>query len=125
MVYTYSYDEQYLPAFPVADVEIWAKENDILTITALIDSGSDATMIPARFLHQIRARKGKRMRVHVLGNHSYITDSYRLSLRLAGSTMQLTVLADPLNHQAILGRDVLNYLVVTLNGIAHMVEVTG
>ena len=93
-------------------------------VTALLDSGSDATMIPIRFLQQIRARKGKRMRVHVLGNHSYMTDSYRISLRMAGTTVQLSVLADHFNEQVILGRDVLNYLVVTLNGVAHMVEIT-
>ena len=125
MIYTYAYDEQYLPAFPIADVEIWAREGNVLTVRALLDSGSDASMIPLRFLQQVRARKGKRMRVHVLGNHSYMTDSYRLSLRLAGTTIQLTVLADHLNHHVILGRDVLNYLVVTLNGLAHMVEISG
>lgn len=124
MTYTYPYNEQYLPAFPVADIEIWAREDRSLAVTALLDSGSDATMIPIRFLQQVRARKGKRMRVHVLGNHSYMTDSYRISLRMAGTTVQLSVLADHFNEQVILGRDVLNYLVVTLNGVAHMVEIT-
>ena len=121
MTYTYPYNEQYIP---VADIEIWAREDKSLAVTALLDSGSDATMIPIRFLQQVRARKGKRMRVHVLGNHSYMTDSYRISLRMAGTTVQLSVLADHFNEQVILGRDVLNYLVVTLNGVAHMVEIT-
>lgn len=89
MTYTYPYNEQYIPAFPVADIEIWFKEDKSLALTALLDSGSDATMIPIRFLQQVRARKGKRMRVHVLGNHSYMTDSYRISLRMAGTTVQL------------------------------------
>jgi predicted aspartyl protease len=124
MTYTYPYNEQYIPAFPVADIEIWAREDKSLAVTALLDSGSDATMIPIRFLQQVRARKGKRMRVHVLGNHSYMTDSYRISLRMAGTMVQLSVLADHFNEQVILGRDVLNYLVVTLNGVAHMVEIT-
>jgi predicted aspartyl protease len=124
MIYTYYYDEQYIPAFPVAEIEIRGKGDKIVTATGLVDSGSDATMIPLKYLHEVRARKGGRKRVYVLGNHSYITDSYYVTLQLAGTSVQVVVLGDRLHDQLIIGRDVLNYLVITLNGVAHTVEIS-
>jgi len=124
MIFTYSYNEEYIPAFPVAEVEISGKEGKVVAVTGLVDSGSDATMIPLKYLQEVRARKGSRKRVHVLGNHSYVTDSYHVTLQLAGITVRLVVLGDRLHDQVIIGRDVLNYLVVTLNGVAHTVEIT-
>ncbi len=81
-------------------------------------------MIPLRYLQEIRARKRGWKRVDVLGNHRYMADSYYLTIQLAGVSMQLIVLGDRLHNQLIIGRDVLNYLVVTLNGVAHTVEIS-
>ncbi|HRQ40188.1 MAG TPA: hypothetical protein PLD25_19935 [Chloroflexota bacterium] len=47
-VYTYDYDSDYQPAIPTAEIKIGPAMVDAsLTLTALLDSGADATMIPA------------------------------------------------------------------------------
>jgi hypothetical protein len=37
---------------------------------------------------------------------------------------RLEVVGDTLNNEVIIGRDALNHLIVTLNGLAHIVSVT-
>jgi len=125
-VYIYDYDVHYRPALPLVEIAVWAddaEENKQLTLTALVDSGADATMLPLRYLRQLGASKGDRQIMRDASGLSYRVDSYLVNLRFAGQRLQLHVLADRNNAQALLGRDVLNYFVVTLNGLAYTVEV--
>lgn len=55
--------------------------------------------------------------------HTY--DMYRVSLQVGPyRASRLTVVADRQNQQMILGRDVLNQMIVTLNGLAGVVELS-
>lgn len=58
LVYTYEYDTAHDPAMPVVEVRI-GPVNTIptLRLNALIDSGSDGTIIPLPELKRIAARK--------------------------------------------------------------------
>lgn len=54
MVYSHEYDTRYDPAMPAVDVEVGlAGRNGAVTLTALVDSGADATLIPLRELQQV------------------------------------------------------------------------
>ncbi|MCB0187612.1 MAG: hypothetical protein KDE31_25260, partial [Caldilineaceae bacterium] len=59
MITTFEYDASYFPAMPVAEAEIRQSPNIAgLSIRVIVDSGADATIIPAEFLVQIGALKG-------------------------------------------------------------------
>lgn len=63
MIYTYDYDSTYLPAMPIVTLSIGRSDSDaLLALSALVDSGADATMIPVNYLKQVNAIK----RQHVL-----------------------------------------------------------
>jgi hypothetical protein len=126
MVYTYKYNTDYDPAFPVVEVEIGRGGQPIkVTLSALIDSGADATMIPLRYLKQIGARKSGQRQMRAITGKSHEVDMYIVSLEMAGYLVgRLPVIADRQNEEMIVGRDVLNHFVVTLNGLASMVEVS-
>jgi len=127
MVYTYDYDVQYRPALPIVEISIWADhvgEESQLTLIALVDSGADATMLPLRYLRQLGASKGDRQIMRDASGLSYRVDSYLINMRFAGQQLQLHVLSDRNNSQPLIGRDVLNYFIVTLNGLAYTVEIT-
>jgi hypothetical protein len=126
MVYTYEYDTDYDPAFPVVEVEIGRVGQPMkLTLFALIDYGADATIIPLRYLKQIGARKAGQRQMRAITGQSHEVDMYVVSLEMAGHlTGRLPVIADRQNVEMIVGRDVLNHFVVTLNGLASMVEVS-
>jgi predicted aspartyl protease len=54
---TYAYSALYEPAFPVIPVRLYNPETGESTdqLTALLDTGSDGTLVPIRFLQQILA----------------------------------------------------------------------
>ena len=125
MIYTYSYDETFIPALPVAEVQLYQNREEAgVTLMALVDSGSDATMIPLRYLKQIKARKGAQKQIRGIAGLSYPVDTYRVSIKVGPHHTRLTVIADGQNRQMILGRDILNRMIVTLNGLAGVVELS-
>ena len=124
MIYTYNYDTNYDPAFPVAEINISrTSTSQPITLTALIDSGSDATMIPIQHLKQIQARKGGQQQLRGVAGISYTVDMYRVFVTIGEFHTWATAVADHQNQQTILGRDVLNQLIVTLNGLAFVTEI--
>jgi hypothetical protein len=61
MLYSFDYDTSYFPALPVVEIEIrYAKSEPSLSLRAIVDSGADATIVPLRYLQQVRARRGKK-----------------------------------------------------------------
>lgn len=123
-VYTYQYDNSYDPPMPVADATIWGMNSDErLILSAIIDSGSDATMAPLAYLKQIGAIKAGRRWMRGISGPSYLVDVYLAYVRLGDYQVYLPVVADRENQQMILGRDVLNDCAVTLNGLANVVEI--
>ena len=58
IVHTYEYDISYIPAMPVVELVVGkASSVPVLSLKALVDSGSDGTIIPLEHLKQIGARK--------------------------------------------------------------------
>lgn len=58
MVYAYEYDLNYLPAMPMVTIQIGKPDGDtFVTLSALVDSGADATMIPVNHLKAVHAIK--------------------------------------------------------------------
>jgi predicted aspartyl protease len=127
MLYTFDYDRSYVPPMPVAKVEIWyAPAKSRVNVDAIIDSGADATIVPQRYLERTGVRIHDRVWMRGMMSARSEVALYSLSLRV-GSYVQgeLSVVADPEGDEMVLGRDVLNHLQVTLNGIAGAVEIVG
>ena len=128
MVYTYEYDFGYAgPAFPVVEIEISVPHNkeNRLGLRALVDSGADVTMIPTRYLHRLGARTIDRRRLRSSTDVSYAVDVYGVNLKLGPfHETALAVVGNRQSNDVIVGRDVLNHLIVTLNGLAGVTEVT-
>ena len=125
MLYTYTYDNTYLPSIPVLDLFIGHALNvPTLQLSAIIDSGADATMIPVKYLKQIGARKGKQVVIRsYLGKRDPV-DRYDISLQFASfSRSRISVVGVTQTTEAVIGRDILNFLVVTLNGPGGTVEI--
>ncbi|HFE66957.1 MAG TPA: hypothetical protein ENJ93_06815 [Chloroflexi bacterium] len=124
-VYTYQYDANYDPAMPVVDIRIGrAMAEVLLALTSQVDSGADATMIPIRYLQQIRARRSRKKWMRGTTGGRILVDLYPISLQIGPLTQaHLEVVGNTQNDEVIVGRDVLNHLTVTLNGPGSSVEV--
>ena len=128
MVYSYEYDSAYFgPAMPVVELELGVAESEqtTLVLSALVDSGADATMIPVRYLRQIGADIVDRRQMRSSANVLYPVDIYAVSLKVGPFRHTASeVVGNRQSNDVILGRDILNHMVVTLNGLANVVELS-
>ncbi len=125
LVYTYDYDSDYQPAMPTAEITIGpAMVEAFLTLTALVDSGADATMIPRRYLQQFRARPGRQAYLRGTTGRRKLVNLYPISLQLGPfHYAHLEVVGGSDQDEVIIGRDVLNDLTITLDGPAGSVQI--
>jgi predicted aspartyl protease len=125
-LYTYDYDFSYSPSAPVAEVEVTTDVTDrAITLMAFIDSGADATMLPFVFLQELQAEEVETRYLRTVIGKRVAVDLYRVAIRIGAYHFRsIRAIATNSPTEIILGRDVLNHLVVTLNGLAAMTEIS-
>lgn len=123
----YPYDATYNPPFPAVEVVIRNNDEESLytePLPALLDYGSDGTLIPMDYLEEVSAPAftNARLRSH-WGEwrpvQLFLIDLEVSSLRFPG----LFVVGDEEGDEIILGRDVLNKLRLLLDGPANQTNV--
>ncbi len=125
MIYTYDYDLNYLPAMPMVAIQIGKPDSDAtVTLAALVDSGADATMIPIKYLQEIHAIKRQYVFIRTIAGQRTGANLYTISLQFAHyKRTRIEVVGNRDSDEVIVGRDILNHLVVTLDGLANAVLV--
>lgn len=126
MIYSYDYDHGYVPSMPTIEVAIGpAMAAPLITLRAIVDTGADATMIPEQHLQQIQADRCDQAWIRAVTDQRVKVDLYSISMQFGAFDQNyLEVVANTHTDEVILGRDVLNQLIVTLNGLATVVEVS-
>ncbi len=126
MKLSFDYDRNYLPAFPVLEIRISASDPDSgREITALIDSGSDATQIPLSILRAIGAREVDRRWVKDLAGIRYSVGVFGVQILIGDIVMPaMEVVGRSGTDEVIIGRDILNQYIVTLNGLAYVTDIS-
>lgn len=125
-IYTYPYSEAYDPAMPVIEIGVSLPKRSAAEITtpALLDSGSDGTLIPIDLLESIGAKPVGPARVHGLWGGSRSANMYLVKLYIGPHQLfAVRVAGVNADDECILGRNLLNHLIVTLNGHASVVEI--
>lgn len=124
-VLTFDYNRAFSPPAPFVDVEVnnYDADGEPLLLTAQLDSGADASMMPVAILEQVGARFEATQFAHDFSGQTHMVDLYSAAITLAGRTFYLRVIAQEDSSEGIIGRDVLNHMVVTLNGPAASTEI--
>lgn len=124
---SFDYDTAYDPSMPVAEVTVVHpnRPRAISRCMALIDTGADGTMLPADLLQSIDAPLiGDATMRWVIGAGE-VVDVYLVQVRVGPYEVgAVRAVALPVGSEAILGRDMLNQLILTLNGLANVAEVS-
>lgn len=125
MAISFDYDLTYPgPAFPVAQVTLSGRNKQSVTQTALLDTGADATVIPLSFLQQINARRLDRAFARNMDGSRYEIVLYSVKIIIGPYYLYgVEAIANDKTSEIVLGRDALNQLVVTFNGLAEMTEI--
>lgn len=121
----YDYDETYFPAMPVLRVAVDGYAGLApQQVTALVDSGADGTMIPINVLEAGGALHEDTVIMRGVLGVGEPVDRYTVAIQLGAVVIHgIRAVAIPAGDESIIGRDVLNYLAVTLNGPAHVTQV--
>lgn len=114
------------PAFPQLPVVIRkiVSTDSTVEITALLDTGADATLVPQSFLEQIQADElyATRIRSH-WGEWRAVT-VYVVDLVVTGENLPtIEVIADEQGDVVLPGRNVLNQLILLLDGPSQQSDV--
>lgn len=119
---SFVYNTAYDPPAPVVKIVVVAAGR--AETTALVDSGADVTLIPITLLEQIQARYLYTHRLRgIIGGYETV-DIYRVSIEITSHTIRgIRAVAAESGNEMILGRDVLNQIVVILRGPAEVIEI--
>ena len=124
--YTYPYSADYEPSMPIATVTLRAPSSGevIGPEMALVDSGADGTLIPINLLEQIGAVSIATGRLTWLWEESRPVNLYIVQMEIGPCVLpKVRVAGVPAGTDLILGRNVLNQMVLTLNGPAGVMEI--
>ncbi|GEM_PF-3101065 len=83
-VYTYSYSSVYHPPMPVVEIglSLPGRPESEVTHLALLDSGSDGTLVPLEILESLGARYVDQVRLRTMLDGVEWVDRYMINLRI-------------------------------------------
>lgn len=124
-LYTYDYSRDYHPAMPVVEVglSIVGQSEAQQSLLALVDSGSDGTLLPLDILEAVGARYVGEAQIRGITGDTQFVDVYIANLHTGSHTLRAVRLVGIAGEEAILGRNVLNQLTITLDGVAGVTEI--
>jgi hypothetical protein len=96
----------------------------VVTLPAIVDSGSDATIVPVSYLRQIRASSYEKRWLRGIRGGRHRVKLYSIFVQIGSYSLFARVVGDEVNREIIIGRDILNQFIVTLNGLASVVEIS-
>lgn len=124
-IYFHDYDGGYDPAIPVVEVVVSVLRGQAgMALVALLDSGADVTSIPLHPLRAIGALPAESRWLRGVTGERHRVELYEIYLQIGTYGQHLLVVGDAFGGEAIIGRDILNHYVVTLDGPASVVEIT-
>ena len=112
------YDRRLDPPAPVVQVTVRhiVQQRRRVTTSALLDTGSDVTAIPASLVQRLQLIPFSRLQLEDMNGETRMVLTYSVELSIGELTLpRLEVIQTGLD-QAIVGRDVLNHLYVLLSG---------
>ena len=127
MSVSFAYDETYPgPALPVLDLTIAGGDAArVQTVKGLVDSGADATLVPSAILSAAGVRKIDEAWARTVSGERYSVSVFAATVIIGVYVLHaVELLANDKTDETIVGRDVLNQLIVTLDGPASVVEVS-
>jgi predicted aspartyl protease len=121
----YPYDAEYDPPCPAIQIRLHNSEDDLSgnEETALIDTGSDGTLVPLTYLRQILAPALVDTRIRSHWGEWRSVQLFAVDLEFDHERLpNVFVVGDDQGDSIILGRNVLNKLRLLLDGPANLTD---
>lgn len=125
----FSYTPAYTPPAPIVELWLGAPEATPVVgpLAALLDTGSDGTLIPTRYLRAIPSLTPvDRKRLRSQWGEPRLVRLYLVDVEVAGFRLpDIEVVADTVGDEVVLGRNVLNRLRIILDGPKLIIDING
>ena len=112
------YDTSVQPPAPFIEFEVASPQDSTQRRLAqgLLDTGAEVSVLPVEILTALQIPKASSMSVEAWDGSPTLVTTYIVTLGIADARLDsIEVVAAPMPY-AILGRDVLNHFILTLNG---------
>jgi predicted aspartyl protease len=124
----YAYDTHYFPPAPSIEFRLGAPEQ-ALTVRlprAFVDTGADATLVPFRYIRPLGLQVDNRKYLRSQFSERVKVDVYLLDVGIGDIRLPLVeIIADESGNEIIVGRNILNKLMMVLDGPRQMLELSG
>lgn len=123
---SHPFDANYTPPFPILPVVARNAENNrsTLILTAYLDTGADGTLLPFQYLRTLEITKMYPMRLRSHWGEARIVYVYTVDLEVAGYNFPgVEVIADDKGKEVLLGRNLLNRLILLFDGPRNQTDV--
>jgi len=115
---TTAYDTSSQPPAPFIEFEVVSPQDSTQRrpTQGLLDTGAEVSVLPVEILTALQIPKASDMSVESCDGSPTLVTTYIVTLRIADARLDsIEVVAAPMPY-AVLGRDVLNHFILTLNG---------
>ncbi len=122
----HAYDSSYVWSFPSLPVTIRQTEGEQATaeLPALLDTGADATLVPTVHLESVGAERIQWARIGSHWGDWRSASIYVVDMEIAGHILPaVDVVGDEAGDTILLGRTVLNLLILLLDGPRQQTDV--
>ena len=123
---TTAYSTAYVPRAPVLSVELAFPDESprVGPLAALVDTGSDGSLVPMAYLEELEASVAYSARVRLIFGPPRTVNVYTVDLIIGSLRIPaVEVMGDDEGVEIMLGRNVLNRLILLLNGPHAMTDV--
>ena len=123
---SFPYNRHYFPPIPSLDLVLHSvsagKSTD--TLSTIIDTGADITLVPLELLRQIDAPELDEVRLRSHWGHATSAITYLVDVRFGNDTLPgIEVVADIRSKEVLVGRDILNKLMLFIDGPALSTQI--
>ena len=119
-------DKRYSPPAPSVEIQIGLPGEELArsVLTAFVDTGADTTIIPLSHIERLNAQVDSQRHIRSQwGEHRQVY-LYLVNIVVAGIRLSaVEVVADEMGAEIIVGRNVLNKLVISLDGPKRIIEI--
>lgn len=124
MTYIREYDSAWFPSMPIVDLVISNPVRDVSeNLTAIIDTGADGTFLPITLLEQMGFPRIGWINARGISGFSYRVPQYAVDVVVGGVAFESVRVVGDTNGESIIGRNILNKLVMTLDGFAQTLTI--
>jgi hypothetical protein len=126
MTLSFDYSDTSYPPTPTMEVMLATAEEGFASpvVTAIIDTGADASFAPTPLLESIRAPLGKPLQARSLWGELQAFPTCIVDVRIGNLTYPAIEVLGYHGNEIVLGRDVLNKLWLGLDGPEETTEVS-